>query len=354
MKQKLSFFRICGNGIEKNCLFGLFSRKRKRIFGHVIRKYYFCRKYGVSFMNRLNVILFLLLFQVCSEVQLLAQELNCTVKVNHAQVQGTKTGVFETLETAVSEFMNNREWTDLQFQKAERIDCTMNITVKKYEESSGHFNCELLWQVTRPVYNSAYNSTVFSMRDTQFNFTFQEQDNLDFNINNLDNNLTAMLGYYAYLFIGLDMDTFAPLGGTDVLHMVESIVNNAQSSQASDGGWKAFGDDRNRHAIINDYMESSLEPIRQMQYKYYRQGLDEMAQNADRGRAAVTEALEMLKEAHSNKPLSQLPTIYTDFKRDEIVSIYSGHGTEKEKQEVYDIVSDINASQGSYWAKIKK
>ena len=79
-----------------------------------------------------------------------------------------------------------------------------------------------------------------------------------------------------------------------------------------------------------------------------------MAQNADRGRTAITESMEMLKEAHSNKPLSQLPQIFTDFKRDEIVNVYSGHGTAKEKQAVYDILSDINASQNTYWSKITK
>lgn len=284
--------------------------------------------------------------------KLCAQELNCTVKVIHSQVQGTNKSVFETLETAISEFMNNREWTDLQFQKAERIDCSMNITIKKYDEANNAFTGELMFQVSRPVFNSAYSTTVFSMKDADFSFTYKEHDPLEFNINNLDNNLTAMLAYYAYLFIGMDLDTFSPLGGTEVLHVVESIVNNAQGMEGS--GWRAFQDSKNRHAIINDYMESSFEPLRQMQYKYYRQGLDEMAQNADRGRVAVTEALELLKEAHSNKPLSQLPQIYTDFKRDEIVNIYSGHGTEKEKQEVYDIVSSINASQNTYWNRIKK
>lgn len=325
---------------------------RERLY--FIKTLYLCKNID-DVMNRLFIISLCLLMEAVGWLhggQMSAQELNCTVKLNHAQVQGTNKGVFETLETAITEFMNNRAWTDLQFQKVERIECTMNITIKKYDEASNAFTGELLFQVLRPVYNSGYNTVVFSMKDGDFNFTYKEFDPLEFNENNLDNNLTAMLAYYAYLFIGMDLDTFSPLGGTEVLHIVENIVNSAQTM--GETGWKAFDDNRNRHGIINDYMETSLEPLRQMQYKYYREGLDEMANNVDRGRTAVTEALEMLKEAYSNKPLSQLPQIFTDFKRDEIVNIYSGHGTEKEKQTVYDIVSDINASQSTYWNRIKK
>ena len=281
-----------------------------------------------------------------------AQELNCSVRINHSQVQGSNKSVFETLETAITEFMNNKSWTELQFQKVEKIDCTLNITIKKYDESTNYFTGELLFQISRPVFNSSYSSTVFSMRDGSFNFTYKEYDPLEFNENNLDNNLTAMLAYYAYLFIGLDLDTFSELGGTEVLHMAENIVNNAQT--IGDAGWKAFEDSKNRHAIINDYMETSLESFRSMMYKYHRLGLDEMASNADRGRAAISEAIDLLKESHSNKPLSQLPQIFTDYKRDEIVNIYSGHGTDKEKTTVADIVSNINASQNSYWDKIRK
>lgn len=281
-----------------------------------------------------------------------AQELNCKVIINHSLVQGTNTSVFETLQTELNEFMNNRAWTDLQFQKNEKIDCTLNITIKQYNESENSFTGEMLFQSSRPVYNSNYNTTVFSMRDENFNFTYKEYDDLEFNENFLDNNLTAMLAYYAYLFIGMDLDTMSPLGGTEILHKVETIVNNAQTM--SETGWKAFDDGRNRHAIINDYMETSLEPLRQMQYKYYREGLDEMANNSDRGRNAITEAIGLLKQAHSNKPLSKLPQIFTDFKRDEIVNVYNGHGTAKEKEEIYNILSDINASQNREWAKIKK
>lgn len=281
-----------------------------------------------------------------------AQELNCKVQVNHSQVQGTNTSVFETLEKSVSEFMNNRKWTELQFAKEERIDCTLNITIQTYNESENKFGAQLLFQSTRPVFNSSYNTTVFSMRDENFNFTYKEYDPLEFTDINMDNNLTAMLAYYAYLFIGMDLDTMSPLGGTDVLQQAMSIANGCQS--IGEKGWKAFEDSKNRHAIINDYLESSLEPFRQMYYTYHRLGLDEMSNNADRGRASIDDALGLLKEAHSNKPMSMLPQIFTDFKRDEIVNIYTGHGTDKEKNTVYEIVSDVNASQSREWDKIKK
>lgn len=281
-----------------------------------------------------------------------AQELNCKVKINHAQVQTTNTSVFETLERVISEFMNNRAWTDLQFGKDERIDCSLNITIRQYKPADNAFTGELLYQLTRPVYGSSYSSTTFSMRDQAFNFQYIENEPLEFNENSMDNNLTALLAYYAYLFIGLDLDTFSPLGGTDVLHRVETIVANAQN--IAESGWKAFDDEKNRHAIITDYMESSMEPMRRMMYQYHRLGLDQMSANADRGRTAVTEALELLKEAHDSKPMSQLPQIFTDYKRDELVNIYKGHGTQNERQQVHDFLLDLNPAQNTEWKKLEK
>lgn len=301
-------------------------------------------------MMRLFYVLLLTMFGL-SECAF-AQELDCKVTINRSQIQGTNLTVFETLQKAITEFMNNRSWTEMQFKDNERIECTMNITIKQYKEAENSFKGELLFQIARPVFNSNYNTTVFSMKDSEFNFVYKEHDPLEFNETNIDNNLTAMLAYYAYLFIGMDMDTMSPLGGTDVLHLAENVVNNAQT--LSETGWKAFDDDRNRHAIINDYMESSMEPFRMMMYKYHRSGLDEMANNVDRGRTAVTEAIEMLKEAYNKKSLSALPQIFTDYKRDEIVNIYNGHGTAKEKETVYNIVSAINASQNQYWNRIKR
>lgn len=302
-------------------------------------------------MIRLRSIL-LAILSVLAFAVVEAQELNCKVNIIHSQVQGTNKSVFETLKTAISEFMNNQAWTELQFAENERIDCTLNITVKVHHPAENRFTGELLFQSSRPVFNSAYNTTVFSMKDENFNFNYQEYDPLEFNENLIDNNLTAMLAYYAYLIIGMDFDTMSPLGGTEFLQKAEAIVNSAQSMNET--GWKAFDDSKNRHGIINDYLETSMESFRQLQYKYHRLGLDEMANNADRGRAAVSEAIALLGEAKKNKPLSMLPQIFSDYKRDEIVNIYNGHGLAKEKEEVYNILSDLNAAQNQHWNKIKK
>lgn len=281
-----------------------------------------------------------------------AQELQVKININTQQVEGTDKSVFENLQQSLEQFMNDRQWTELQFQKNERIVCTFNLTVNKYDKSSDNISCSAMIQANRPVYNSAYTTTIYNNKDADFNFRFAQFDQLEFNEEMVDNSLTALMAYYAYLIIGLDLDTFSPMGGTDVLQRCMNLTNNAQSFEYT--GWKAFENSRNRFALINDYLDEAMKPFRQLQYDYYRKGLDEMAANAERGRVGISEALENLKQAHQDKPLSLLPQIWTDYKRDELANIYKGKGTQKEKQAVYDILFGINASQSDAWDKIKQ
>ena len=286
-----------------------------------------------------------------ASLSLHAQELDARVSINHQQIQGTSTSVFENLETSLMEFINERQWTNMQYKPSERISCNFNITVSKYIEAENKFECSLYIQSSRPVFNSTYTTTVFSIKDPNFNFTYQEFDKLDFRPDVIDNDLTAMIGYYVYLLIGLDLDTMSPNGGTEVLQTVLTITNNAQNLASK--GWKAFEDSKNRYAIINDYMDSGMDVFRQMQYKYYREGLDVMAENSERGRAGVTAAMDLLKQAKENKPMSMLPQIFTEYKRDELVNIYKGKGTSTEKESLYELLMSINASQSSYWNQMK-
>lgn len=282
-----------------------------------------------------------------------AQELIAKITINHNQIQGTDASVFDNLKETLEQFVNDRQWTNLQFQKNERIQCSFNITVTKYDKSSNLFTCKALIQASRPVYNSAYTTTIYNNSDNEFTFEFAEFDQLEFNEETLDNQLVALFAYYAYLIIGINLDTFAPMGGEDVLQRCMTLTNNAQNLNFP--GWKSFDNDRNRFAIINDYLDGGMAPFRQLQYDYYRKGLDEMANNAERGRTEITTAIqEDLKKCHEDKPLSRLPQIWTDYKRDELANIYKGKGTQKEKESVYEILFSINAAQSNAWNKIKQ
>lgn len=291
---------------------------------------------------------------VCScATQASAQELNAKITINSSKVGVTDKSVFDNLQKSLELFVNERQWTELQFRQNERINCNFNITIDKYDKTSNLFECTAMIQANRPVYNSQYTSTLYNNKDADFNFSFAEFDQLNFNEETIDNQLTALFAYYAYLIIGLDLDSFSPMGGTDILQRCMNLTNNAQNLEFT--GWKAFDSSRNRFAIINDYLDEAMKPFRQLQYDYYRKGLDEMVTNTERARGNITTAIqEQLKKAHEDKPLSLLPQIWTDYKRDELANIYNGKGNQKEKESLAEILMEINAAQNEAWNKIRQ
>ena len=283
-------------------------------------------------------------------VSIQAQELNCKVTIDHSSIQGTNVDIFQSLEAAIKAFMDERQWTNDQYAISERIDCALSFTLKQYSATDGTFSGELIVQSSRPIFGSSYTSTMLNYKDNNISFNYQSYDQLQFRIDNIDSNLTALLAYYAYLIIGFDMDSYAPMGGTWALDRCEAIVNAAQSF--SEPGWKAYEDSKNRHGVITDYVLESLKPVRQMMYDYHRLGLDAMASNVGLGRAKVTSAMEELHQAYKVKATSYVPQLITEAKRDELVNEYSRART-TEKEAVYEIVSDINPSLNTTWQKIK-
>lgn len=280
------------------------------------------------------------------------QELNARVNINRSQVSNTKGEVFDALQKTMADFLNNHKWTELTFRDNEKIQCTFNLTVSTYSDTDNSFVCSLLLSSTRPVYGSSYTTPGYSVKDPQFTFTFREHDQLEFNINNIDNNLVALLAYYAYVIIGMDMDTMAPKGGTPYLQTAEQIV---QAGQALDfPGWKAFDDSKNRFGLLNDYMDGAMESMRQFEYVYHRKGLDRMATAPDSARAAIAEGLELLREAHQAKTMSQVPQLFTEYKREELLNIFADKGTKEEREKAYEILFAIDASQNESWKKLKK
>ena len=302
----------------------------------------------VAHLSRLLVVLALLLLPSVASAE--GEELNATVSLNASKVQGSNTEVFTMLQDALSEFINSRKWTSNTYEENERITCSFNFVVNSYS-NDGSFDCSLMVQATRPVFGSSYNSMLFKYEDASIKFKYQPYDRLEFVEDNLDNNLTAVVAFYVYTIIGMDFDSMGELGGSEFLNKALTIANNAQN--LGDAGWRAGSNNNNRYSIIDDYMNGALEPVRKLMYKYHRLGLDTMFKNADGGRKAITESISLLKRAYDDRPMAYFTKLFTEYKVDEIVNVYS-KCTPDEKRDVVKILSEINPSLSSEWDKITK
>ena len=285
-------------------------------------------------------------------VSMNAQEINCTVTVNSDQIEGSNKQVFETLRAAVEEYMNQNRWTNMTYAMQEKIECSMLIIVKKMEDNM--FTCEMTLQSRRPVYGTTYNTPLLNFKDNAFNFTYQEFDRLDWQQNQFTTNLTAMLAYYCYLIIGHDQDSFLRMGGTPFFQMCEEIVNTCQSASMDNleqRGWLAFESNRSRYALINNLLDEAFKKYRNYYYEYHRLGLDEMSNNMANGRARIAEGLPLLREAYRARPATYVINTFLDAKAEELVDIFS-QGTDKEKQDVYTILTDIDPTRVNTYDRI--
>ena len=278
-----------------------------------------------------------------------AQELNCTVEINSDQVPGTNKSVFQTLEQAINEYMNTNIFTKAQFAANEKIDCRLFFTIKEVNDQT--YTGDLQVQCTRPVYNTAYTTTVLNFKDSKIEFNYQENEPLTFSTSSMESQLTAILNFYAYLFLAMDFDTFGPQGGNPYFDQLKQIVQWAQSSGES--GWKAFEDTKNRSAVLSSFTDAATSPIRDLYYQYHRRGLDEMALSPDKGRAAITESLQNLKKVYDAAPMSVALSMFRDAKLDELVNIYSQAPAE-ERAKVYEILQPMYPTDGERLEKIRK
>lgn len=290
----------------------------------------------------------LILVMTISAFRINAQELNCQVQVLSQQIAGTDKRAFEALQTAIYEFMNNRKWTNDNFKLEERIDCSILINLTDRigtDEYKGTFQV----QSRRPAYKSSYNSVLLNFNDQDFQFKYIENQPIELVENTFSNNLSAVLGFYAYLIIGLDYDSFSLTGGTPYLQKALAISNTAQD--ASEPGWKAFESNKNRYWMINNLMDASFVPLRECYYNYHRKGLDVMVDNKEAGRAAIAESIESLKKVHSAKPLSFNMQVFFNAKADELINIFSGAFTD-EKAKIVNTLNEIDPTNSNKYAKI--
>ena len=278
-----------------------------------------------------------------------AQELNCQVTFNTDQIEGTNKQVFETLQQAVSEYMNTTVFTNAQFAANEKIDCRMFFTIKEYKDDT--FTGDLQVQSTRPVYNSSYTTTLINFKDTKLEFAYRENEPLVYSVNNMESQLTAILNFYAFLFLAVDFDSFAPNGGEPYFERLQQIVQMAQSS--GERGWKAFEDTKNRSAVLSGFTDAATSGIRKLMYDYHRTGLDNMSVSVDKGRAAITESLSEIEKIYKTSPMSVILSMFKDAKFDELVNIYSKAPAE-ERSKVYNLLQPIYPTEEKRLEEIKK
>lgn len=279
-----------------------------------------------------------------------AQELNCTVEVNSDQVEGTYKQVFQTLQQAISEYMNTTVFSNAQFAANEKIVCRMFFTVKEYTED-GNVSGDLQVQSIRPVYNSSYTTTLLNFKDTKIDFVYRENEPLVFTLSHQESQLTAILNFYAYLFLAMDFDSFSPRGGEVYWERLKSIVQMAQSS--GETGWKAFEDTKNRSAVLSAFTDASTEGLRDLFYTYHRRGLDEMATSPDKGRAAITGTLSILADVARVAPMSVALSMFKDAKIDELVNLYS-QAPSDERTKAYNTLEPIYPTEQTRLEEIKK
>lgn len=281
-----------------------------------------------------------------------AQELNANVKVNTQKLQTVDPKVFETLEQTLQEFLNSQKWTTDVFETEERITCNFILTIQE-ELSPTSFKADLAVQSSRPVYMSEYDTPLFNYIDKEVTFYYEQYQPIQYSRNQYNDNLSAVLAYYAFIILGKDYDSFSPMGGEPYFQLAQDILNSVpQSAAASNPGWRSVEGNRNRYWLIENIMSPRVRPLRQAMYQYHREGLDIMYQDVETGRAVITQALGEIGSVNQSYPNSMIVQLFNNEKSSELVEIYK-LGSLDQQNEVIRLMSRLDPANASKYREIK-
>lgn len=280
-----------------------------------------------------------------------AQEFNCTVRINTPKLQTVDPKVFKTLENAITEFMNNTKWTEDTYDGFEKIECNIQINIKE-EKTPTTFSGELFIQANRPVYGSSYKTVLIEHADKSFDFSYTEYQPIEFIENAFSSNMMSILGFYAYYMLGMDYDSFSPMGGAIYFQKANNILNNVPQGAA--GGWSSLEPGgRNRYWMIESILSPRVAPLREATYMYHRQGMDNMHENPELGLANVMKAMQKLKEVNTGYPNAMATQMFVNAKAEEIIQILLG-GTSTQRRDVYGLMVKIDPSNASRYTPIRR
>lgn len=301
-------------------------------------------------MKRALHLLLLLLFLL--PIHSLAQELKAKVSVNVDRLGSVDKTQFAELERQLTDMLNNTRWTNAVFTPAERIECSFAINLTSLQEER-KYEGELYITAQRPVYNTSYQSPLIVYRDRDLNFEYQSFDAIEYNSNQITNNLVATVVFYAYFILALDFDSFSPLGGNIARNEMRQLVNSAGQANPDWKGWKAYENDYNRYAIAEALNDARQEPFRQFWYQYHRKGLDELVANIQRGRTSMLESLQLLETSWQANSLSPLLMIVSQAKLAELVKV-AAQATSEEKQAAYKRLIKMFPTEGNTLDALKR
>ncbi|MCB9334546.1 MAG: DUF4835 family protein [Flavobacteriales bacterium] len=279
-----------------------------------------------------------------------AQELNCNVQVNSTQVTGSDKSVFDVMQKSIFEFMNNRKWTNHVYQPNERIECTILINITE-QKSVGSYSATIQVQSRRPIFNTSYFSTLINHIDRDFDFNFNEFDQLDYSETTFISNLTSVLSFYAYMILALDYESYEKEGGSAYFTKAQTIVANAQGSSFS--GWKAFEDTKNRYWMVENYLKPNYKVMRESLYDYHRLGFDVMAADVTKGRTVIVNSLKSLESVYDYDRNSFQLQMFFNAKKDELIELFK-EAPSSEKNEMVQLLKKINPANSSDYETILK
>jgi Domain of unknown function (DUF4835) len=270
--------------------------------------------------------LMLLVVLLCATTTALAQEFNAQVKVNNTA--GTKLidpRVYKNMEVTIKDLIDNRRWTEDAFKNEERINLNINITIKE-EVSTNTFKADFAVQATRPVLNSGYESVLMTFVDKDVIFDFQENASLDFNEVSPSNNLSGVCGFYAFVALGMDYDSFSSLGGQPYFQKAQVIVNAMAPSEGRDKNWKPITGDRQRtrYWVLQSLLNPRATAIRKALYDYYINGLDLMSEKPTEAQVNIADAIDRIGKVSRDLPGAMVLQMFVDAKNQEIVQMFAG------------------------------
>ncbi len=277
-----------------------------------------------------------------------SQELICNVQVNSSQVQSSDKTIFENLQSAVYEFMNNRRWTNYEYKVEEKIECSILLNIATWDNIES-FTGTIQVQSRRPVYNSSYSTTILNYLDKDLSFKYISGQPLEFIENTYTNNLVSVLAFYAYIIIGLDFDTYQQAGGTPYFEKAQGVVNSAQSSP--DKGWRAPENQKNRYWIAENLLNNAYADFRKGIYEYHLNGMDLFASDAVKARAGITEGISLIQKAYRQKPGLFIINLFMLAKSDELVSAFTPAPV-VEKTKVVNILKSIDPANSAKYNQI--